>query len=185
MADDNALSSDQTHLAPQANAVSTSTAQSPDFDDSKPASFLAPDSDSNANIERGQTRKLTPSEVQGIIRLLADGVPQTVIAKKYGVVQSAISYLKSKYEPTVDAARALIQARSANVARQWLRSVPIAARKGDHRPARDWLTAAGVVAPEVSTGSSITINVGVGVKLERQDDGPDDPFLEAKVVTNE
>ena len=152
-----------------------------DFDHSQHAGNLAADFDGQT-LERGQTRKLLPSEVQRVIRMLADGVPQSEIAKAVGVTQSAISYLKSKYEPTVDAARALIQSRSEKVARQWLRSVPIAARKGDHRPAKDWLAAAGVVAQDKPQVSPIIIQVGTGTVVSV--DGAD-PFDEAKVTTNE
>ena len=159
----------------------TDQAALPDIDEPTKTVVHVPEQVSdfdNSKLERGQTRKLGPGEVQQVIRLLADGVSQTEIAKIVGVTQSNISYLKSRYEPTVDAARALIHARAGKVAREWLRAVPVAARKGDHRPARDWLTAAGVVAPEQTSSSPITINVGVGVQVTTDDD----PFAQVSVT---
>jgi len=69
------------------------------------------------------------------------------------------------------------------VASEWLKAVPIAARKGDHRPAKDWLAAAGVVAQEQAPVSPIIIQVGTGTSVVNVDGA--DPFAEAKVITNE
>lgn len=153
-----------------------------------PQSLTAPDTDI-AHIavyidddDKPAYKRLRPHERDKALKLLAEGVSQVEIAKMLGVTQPAIAYLAKRFTSTVESARALIHARAGIVAQHWLKSVPIAARKGDHRPAKDWLAAAGVVAQEQAQVSPIIIQVGTGASVSV--DGSD-PFEQAKVVTNE
>lgn len=124
--------------------------------------------------------RLHDADIALAIRLAADGMHQDAIAKRLGVTQSAISLLLAKYRPTVDAARALIHAKAGKVAKQWLRAVPVAARKGDHRPAKDWLAAAGVVAATPENNQQVLIQIGDG-----QAGAPVPSVFVAKVPANE
>lgn len=122
------------------------------------------------------SKRLDAQEQAQALRMLADGTKQAEVARVLGVTQSAISLLQAKYAPTVDAARALIQARASSAAKHWWKAVPRAARKGDHRPAKDWLTAAGVVAPETNQAQQVVIHVGVGKNVGQPTIAQDDPF---------
>ncbi|CAB4147556.1 Transposase IS30-like HTH domain containing protein [uncultured Caudovirales phage] len=154
-----------------------------------PQNVVAPDTDI-AHIAVNQDdpedepayRRLKPTERDTILRLIAEGVTQREIAKIVGCTQGAISYTRNRFSTTVNHARALINARAGIVAQHWLKSVPIAARKGDHRPAKDWLAAAGVVAQDVAPVNPIIIQVGTGTSVSVDNN---DPFAQAKVVTNE
>lgn len=169
-------------LAPQANALDLPPATTESSESGKSLPSTDDDALYQHEESKAEYKKLKAAERNRVITLLAEGITQREIAKAVGVSQPAISYIANRYRSTTDAARLLIHARAGNVASHWLKAVPIAAKKGDHRPARDWLTAAGVVAPEQQQGAHITIQVGTGTSVTVDDL---DPFAQAKVITNE
>lgn len=120
-------------------------------------------------------RKLSSDDIGRIVRLHADGASQEAIGAAVGCSQPTVSLVLKRYRPTVDMARVIIEANAKKSARAWAQAVPIAAKKGDHRPAKDLLATAGVVAPEHTRGLAFTINVGVGLRLDSADPFDVDP----------
>lgn len=100
------------------------------------------------------------------VAILADldhGLNYRSIAAKYDVGLATIARLAAKMEVHKGAARKYMVAKALEVAEDWLDASKEAAKKGDHRPAKDWLLHAQEIEPIAdSPKMGIQINVGNG-----------------------
>jgi DNA-binding transcriptional ArsR family regulator len=110
-------------------------------------------------------RRLTLADIELLLRLHKDGRTQTEIATMLGVTQSAVSQQLARLNETPAVVQALMKGESVGVLAQWRRATRIAAKRGDHRPAREWIEAA---HPELrpqqgnsAGGGGVTINIGM------------------------
>lgn len=96
-----------------------------------------------------------------ILRHHADGLNAREIAKITGIAHQRISEITTKHGSLKQQVQQVLNAQRVNAARAWGRAIPKAAKKGDHRPARELLIATGDVSPLDSTGSGVTVVVNM------------------------
>jgi hypothetical protein len=120
----------------------------------------------------GRGSELTPDEIHAVrIDHLSEGLTRTKLAEKYGRDRKTIArYLEgedfeklreSVLEESAIEARMVLAAKNLDHARNWNTASDVAALKGDHRPARDALTATGVVQPPREPPSGINAFVAM------------------------
>lgn len=87
------------------------------------------------------------------------GIPQAAIARAMERNPMAISRAVRR-----ETAREILVRNQVRLARSWVRSARIAARRGRHEPAQAALEAIGAVdRPGAGTGRGVTVNVGVAL----------------------
>jgi hypothetical protein len=109
--------------------------------------------------------KLSFSDIELLLRLHKDGRTQVEIAQILQCSQPTVSQTLSRLKQTPEVIQALMKGESAGVLTQWRRATRVAAKRGDHRPAREWIEAA---HPELrpqqgssAGGGGVTINIGM------------------------
>ena len=109
--------------------------------------------------------KLSFADIELLIRLHDAGKTQVEIAQVIGCSQPTVSATLAKLRQTPDTVRALLKSDTAGVVTNWRRAARIAAKRGDHRPAREWLEAAHPeLRPQPAThghGGGVQINIGM------------------------
>jgi DNA-binding transcriptional ArsR family regulator len=110
-------------------------------------------------------KRLKLADIELMLRLHKDGRTQVEIADVLGITQSAVSQQLARLNETPAVVQALMKGESLNALRQWKQATRVAAKRGDHRPAREWLEAA---HPELrpqqgssAGGGGVTINIGM------------------------
>jgi hypothetical protein len=109
--------------------------------------------------------KLTFSDIELLLRLHDAGKTQVEIAQVIGCSQTTVSATLAKLKQTPETVKALMKGETAGVLTNWRKAARIAAKRGDHRPAREWIEAA---HPELrpqpansTAGGGVTINIGI------------------------
>jgi hypothetical protein len=137
--------------------------------------------------------KLSFSDIELLIRMHHDGRTQVEIANVLQCAQSTVSETLAKLKATPDTVRALLKADASGVIANWRRAARVASKRGDHRPAREWLEAAHPeLRPQPATsghGGGVTVIVGTPGAPVRLPDitvsvGPSPLQLEAKSETD-
>jgi len=115
------------------------------------------------------------------IAILADienGDSYTAIARKHGVAPSTVSRIAAKAESFSAAARNYLRAREFRAIDAWTAALDSAAKRGDHRPAKDLLLHTGLIEPLADTSASartqIAIVIGEPGKPVRVSDSTDE-----------
>lgn len=134
-------------------------------------------------VEAEQLRrdKLSHAEHERHILIAADldkGLSYRSIAAKYDVGLSQVARVAAKLETHKGAVRKYMTARALELADDWADASREAAKKGDHRPAKDWLLHAQEIDPIADTGAGITIIIGDG----RGQAGPVPSFPSSQVI---
>ena len=109
---------------------------------------------------RGAAGQLTRAEISCLITAIKDGWGNQRIAAVLNMDSSTVSKWRSRLRPTVMEARAVLAGSSLDAALAWRKSIPIAAGRGDHRPAKELLQATGAIDQEQHAG--VTVNIGMG-----------------------
>jgi hypothetical protein len=105
--------------------------------------------------------RLTPHEIVRVLRLNAEAVSSSEIARITGISHQRITDIVTKHATTTDRALDVLKANSFNAATKWIESFTHAAKRGEHRPMRDALIAVGVVAPDpLNVGIQVVIGAG-------------------------
>ena len=110
-------------------------------------------------------KRLTPAQMHLILALYAEQKPQIDIAALVGVHVSTVSrFLKQIGDPH-KVVQQIMQGDSLQALTDWKRARRQAAKRGDHRPAREWLEAAHPemrpVTAATAGGGGVTINIGI------------------------
>jgi hypothetical protein len=105
--------------------------------------------------------RTTPLEIVRVLRLHAESVSASEIARIVKLSHQQVLSLIDKHAPTEDKAMAVLKASSYDAAVKWVQSFTHAAKRGEHRPMRDALIAVGVVAPDAQN-VGVTVVVGGG-----------------------
>jgi hypothetical protein len=110
--------------------------------------------------------RLPLDKVVTILRLYDYGQTPSAIA---GSVRSDIRTIGAvirRYRDRAASAKALLAQSSIDAAASWLTAVPVAAARGDHRPAKELLQATGAVAMgqagDGAGGAKVQVNVVIG-----------------------
>lgn len=107
---------------------------------------------------------LTEEQTLSFFEALENGDSITTAAKQAGISKTTALALMKRYEAKLDAARNILAAKAPEVAEQWIASTKVAAKRGDHRPAKELLQAVGAIQSEHSVGGGITIVIGTPEK---------------------
>lgn len=96
-----------------------------------------------------------------VMELFADNVKPQEISRITGISTQRISEITSTHGHLKDRVRQVLDAQRVKAAEAWGRAIPKAAKKGDHRPARELLIATGDVTPLDSASSGVTVVVNM------------------------
>jgi hypothetical protein len=111
-------------------------------------------------------RKDQESDLRNLAILvdLDANVPYRSIAAKHGASLTTICALAAKRRQTKGVALKYLMANGLDFAEDWRAASMEAAKKGDHRPAKDALLHLHVIDPlaDTATGSGVTIIIGNG-----------------------
>lgn len=83
--------------------------------------------------------RLSLEDLGEILRLAAKGKSQREIAALVGCSQPSVSYALKRMADGPDSIRALAKAKATKALAQWETSIEHAAKRGDHRPAREFI----------------------------------------------
>jgi len=96
-----------------------------------------------------------------VLALHADGVKNAEIARITGISTQRVSEITNSLGDLKAQVAQVLSSQRLKAAEAWGRAIPKAAKKGDHRPARELLIATGDVTPLDSTGSGVTVVVNM------------------------
>jgi hypothetical protein len=103
---------------------------------------------------------LSRDERRQLIRLRhAEGLTIAACARAMNRAYSGVYEFLQPYESTVDMADAKLKANAETAADAWVKSLDIAAAKGEHKPAQALLEAVGVVKPHADTQVGVVVNM--------------------------
>lgn len=119
-----------------------------------------------------------------VLELSADNVKNSEISRITGISTQRVSEILNLHGDLKGRVRQVLDAQRVKAAEAWGRAIPKAARKGDHRPARELLIATGDVTPLDATGSGVTVVVNmpgaepqIGAKVVGSASTLDNPFV--------
>lgn len=126
---------------------------------------LYPAADTQPAEQTTKYTRLTLADTELILKLHYNGQKQTDIAQILGVSQSTISDVLSKLKQTPELSQALMRSDSLSAIKDWRRARKVAAKRGDHRPAREWMEMAHPeLRPQTAAsagGGGVTIVIGM------------------------
>jgi hypothetical protein len=96
-----------------------------------------------------------------VLELSADNVKNSEISRITGISTQRVSEILNLHGDLKGRVRQVLDAQRVKAAEAWGRAIPKAAKKGDHRPARELLIATGDVSPLDSAGSGVTVVVNM------------------------
>jgi hypothetical protein len=97
-----------------------------------------------------------------ILTDLEQNVPYRSIAAKHGASLSTICELAARRRATKDAALKYLMANGLDFAEDWAQASREAAKRGDHRPAKDALLHTQVIDPLQDTGAGMGVTIIIG-----------------------
>ncbi len=123
------------------------------------------ESDTSAVDLTSKYAKLSESDKHTIIYLASENVTQQEIAKRIGCAQSAVSYFLQRIGNPAKVVQAVLKSHELAAAEHWATAVEVAAKRGDHRPARELIeTANPELRPQTANqGNSGGVTVIVGM----------------------
>jgi len=130
----------------------------------------------------------TPTPVQSshrekqveALRMLGEGASTREVGRALGMSHVTVWRLAREIADVDETARKYLAAKALRAVDAWSDSLDVAARKGDHRPAKDLLLHARVIDPVEPAGSS-HVGVQVVIGMPGAPAGPDP--LGAKVAS--
>ena len=102
-----------------------------------------------------------------ILRAYDDGDNPSTIARAVNSDIRTVGGVLRQYRDRVNGAKALLMGLTPSAIQAWSTAIPIAATRGDHRPAKELLQATGIVAPpggqgEGQGGARVAVQVVIG-----------------------
>lgn len=111
--------------------------------------------------KEGRYKRLSVGMKIRVLELSADGLKPVEIGKILGISHQRVCDIVAEHGDKRASVRRILDNSREKAATWWDKSIPIAAKKGDHRPARELLIATGDVTPSESTGSGVTVVVNM------------------------
>jgi hypothetical protein len=108
-------------------------------------------------------KRLTTSQMHLILHLAADNRTQVEIAGIVGVSQSTVSRFLSQVADPYKIVQQLMRGQTLEAMSDWRRARRNASRRGDHRPAREWIEMAYPELRPQPTDHSTGVTVYVAV----------------------
>lgn len=153
---------------------------------------IKPSADSEPAELTTRSRYLSANDIRLVLELSEQGATQVDIAKVVGCSQSTVSHTLKAFGSTGERVAKQLRALTDETIEDWRTARQIAAKRGDHRPARELLEAAHPeLRPQPSNtggGGGVTVIVAVpGAANTRPDIAKVDfrpslsPVIEAKV----
>lgn len=110
----------------------------------------------------------------------AEGLNFAEIARALNRDMSVVQNKLRPFEATTSVAGARLRANADLAVREWVKALPIAAGEGNHKPAKDLLTAVGVIQAEPVAQFAVQVNMpGVPapdeIRLLYQTEGGESP----------
>jgi hypothetical protein len=109
--------------------------------------------------------RLSIADLGLVARLHKEGRSQQAIASVVGCSQQSISYTLKRLAAHSDDILSVMKAKSEQALEQWEQATKVGAKRGDHRPAKEFIEAA---YPELRPtqgvnggGGGVTINIGM------------------------
>lgn len=129
--------------------------------------------------------RLSYDDLGKILRLHAEGLTQREIAQVVDTSQQSVGYALKRMSGDAKEVQALAKGKAVQALQQWDNAIETAAKRGDHRPAREFIELAHAelrpTQGNSARGVGVTINIGQpGQPLEL----PSIQVVEAKVVTD-
>ena len=132
----------------------------------------------------GRYQRISVGMKLRVMELDADGLKPVEIAKLLGISHQRVCDITAEHGGIKQRVRQVLDAQRVKAAEAWGRAIPKAAKKGDHRPARELLIATGDVSPLDSAGSGISVIVnmpgstpGMGAKVAGSASTLDNAFV--------
>lgn len=134
------------------------------------AQNLSDDPEAVQTSDRDYSR-LSFHDLGKILRLHAEGLSQRDIAAHVGCSQPSVGYALQRMSGDAKEVQALAKGKAVAALQQWDAAISKAAKRGDHRPAREFIELAHTeLRPQSNNsagGGGVTINIGMpGAPLE-------------------
>jgi hypothetical protein len=131
----------------------------------KPEALAAyQDTDVAVQMSASEANRLSLEDLLEILRLSARGLSQRKIADILKCSQPTVCYALQRMAGSADHIRAVAKAKTLNALTKWERAIDVAADRGDHRPAREFVELAHAeLRPQQGSsagGVGVTINIG-------------------------
>lgn len=115
--------------------------------------------------------RLSFEDLGRILRLNAEGLTQRAIADVVECSQASVGYALKRMSGDAKEVQALAKGKAVDALLQWNAAIATAAKRGDHRPAREFIELAHAelrpTAGNTGAGGGVTINIGMpGQPLE-------------------
>lgn len=121
--------------------------------------------DTRGQIDTSKYTRLSMADTELILKLHLNGQQQKDIAQVVGCSQSTVSTTIASLKQSPEITQALMRTDSLSAIKDWKRARRVAAKRGDHRPSREWLEAAHPeLRPQPATGSGgggVTVVIGM------------------------
>ena len=107
-------------------------------------------------------------KVVAILTAYDSGDSPTQIARTVQSDIRTIGGVLRQYRDRVNGAKALLMGLTPNAIAAWSEAIPIASKRGDHRPAKELLQATGIIVPQSSgdgasgAGARVAVQVVIG-----------------------
>ena len=136
-------------------------------------------------FRRAKGKRFSAEEMRLCLRLLAEVKPDgtmhsnRAIARLIGCKPETVASIRRTYADSTDEARAILKASAGTAAKNWIVAQTVAAKDGNHTPAKEHLAAVGVITDKShgGGGGGTTIVIGIGERAV----GPD-PWVNVKQV---
>ncbi len=151
--------SDDLAIAPAAEPPSPAAPEDRAFTDLAEAIAELPQPEKR---RRGKAGQLSRDEVAIIIRAIQNNWPTKRIAAVLDVGHDTISHWRNRIRDTTQLGKQVLKGGVLDAALQWRKASKIAAQRGDHRPAKELMQAAGAIDQDIHTGVQVNIGMGAG-----------------------
>jgi hypothetical protein len=117
--------------------------------------------DAAVQMSAPEARGLSDDDKAEILRLAAKGWTQRQIAQVVGCSQPAICYVLKRFKTSMADVQTLLRGDAVTQVGNWRKAASMAADRGDHRPAREFIEAAYPELRPQPANSAATINIGM------------------------
>ncbi len=111
---------------------------------------------------RGKAGQLSRDEVSIIVRAIQNNWPTKRIAAVLDLGEDTISRWRSRLRDTTQLGKMVLKGAVLEAAIGWRKAGRIASKRGDHRPYKELMQAAGAIDQDIHTGVQVNIGMGTG-----------------------
>ncbi len=111
---------------------------------------------------RGAHGHLNRTDIAILVQAIHANWPTQRIAAALNMEPTQISRWRSKLRDSVLPAKQWLKGGALEAAISWRKAIPVASKRGDHRPAKELLQAVGAIDQDIHTGVQVNIGMGTG-----------------------